>query len=105
MKIRGLDNFEKKINQLEKNAKQIDGDNNIPFDEIFNPSFMTKYTQYTSIHSFFEDSPFTLETQEDLKAIPEDELDLFISQNTNFNSWQNMLSEAGKQWTVKQLGF
>lgn len=66
---------------------------------------MTTYTQFSTIDLFFDASPFTLETQDDLDAIPEDELDVFVSQNTSFNSWQDMLDKAGKEWTIKQLGF
>jgi len=103
--MKGLNKLEKKLDQLQKNAERISGNNEIPFKDLFNPSFMTKYTKFSTIDSFFETSPFTLESQEDLEAIPEDELDTHVSQNTSFNSWQDMLSKAGAEWTSKQLGF
>ncbi|WP_249870721.1 hypothetical protein [Oceanobacillus saliphilus] len=102
---KGLKQLQKSLKQLEKNAKSVEGDNHVPFNEMFNTSFMKKYTDFTNIDSFFDASPFTLETQEDLQAIPEDELDIFVSENTSFNTWQEMLSKAGKEWTAKKLGF
>lgn len=105
LEIKGLSKLEKRLKQLQKDSDGISGDNEIPLKDLFTPTFMTKYTKHSSINSFFEASPFTLESQEDLETIPEDELDSFVSKNTSFKSWQDMLGEAGAEWTSTQLGF
>jgi hypothetical protein len=103
--MKGFKQLEKKLKQLEKNANEIDGHNEVPFDEAFNPTFMKRYTKFSDINSFFDASPFTLETQEDLAAIPEDELDIYVAENTSFKSWQDMLGKAGIDWAANKLGF
>lgn len=106
MKIKGLKELNKRLNDLQSNASRISGHNSVPLNELFTQKFMEKYTKgFKDINAFFDASPFVLENQEDFKAIPEDELDIYVSGNTLFDSWEEMLSKAGSEWTAKQLGF
>lgn len=99
--IKGLKELEQKLKQIQKNANS---NNHVPFNELFNHAFMEGYTKFSDIDSFFDASPFTLETQEDLEVLPEDELDVYVAENTSFNTWQDMLGKAGTEWTAKKLG-
>ncbi|QHJ72494.1 hypothetical protein DP120_09475 [Planococcus halotolerans] len=101
----GLEELNKKLSDLQSNANSISGQNSVPLNELFTRKFMESNTKgFTDISSFFDASPFVLEKQEDLNSIPADELDIYVSKNTLFNSWKEMLSKAGSEWTVKQLG-
>lgn len=42
MKIKGLDDFENKLNKLSNNAKSISGTSKVSFDELFTTDFMKK---------------------------------------------------------------
>ena len=102
-----MEGFDELINDLEnikKKAKKLDGYNEISFENLFPPAFMKKYTAFGSINEMFKVSPFELETQEDFKTIPEDEMDKFINENTEFTSWEDMIGEAGELWLVDQIG-
>lgn len=101
----GIDELINKLEDLKQRAEDIDGDNNIPFEELFNNTFMEKYTDYNTIDDMFENSKFELETKEDFENIPEEELDKFINENTVFENWQDMTGTAAKEWTAKKLGF
>lgn len=106
MEIKGLEELSKKLDDLQSNANRISGKNSVPLNELFTQKFMENHTKgFTDINSFFDASPFVLEKQEDLKSIPEGELDIYVSENTLFGSWKEMLSKAGSEWTAKQLGF
>ena len=91
----------KGLKDLQKRLDSVSGP--VQFNELFPPSFMKKYTNYSSINELFEHSGFILETQEDLSAIPEDELDLYLSKVTKFSSWSEMKQCAGQLYIKKQL--
>ncbi|MHB1651379.1 MAG: hypothetical protein ACYCVD_02745 [Desulfitobacteriaceae bacterium] len=45
-----------------------------------------------------------MNTQEDFDAIPNEEMDAHVAKTTQFDSWEEMMSEAVKNYTAKQLG-
>lgn len=104
-KLDGFDKLEKQLNRIQKNADRISGDNEIPFKDLFNQTFMTANTGFNSIDTFFKESPFLLESEKDFEAIPINELDKYVSMNTSFDSWEKMLNKASQSWVAKQLDF
>lgn len=102
--IEGFDEFKDELEQLSERAKGIDGGNEVPMDELFRPDFMRTHTKFDSLDEFFEESPWTVESRDDFKQIPEDEFDEYVNEHTGFNSWDAMLSSAGREWVARQLG-
>jgi hypothetical protein len=78
--------------------------NNLPWQELFNDAFMKHYSSYDDLHKFFQASGFKIENAKDFQQVPEDQWEEFVKKNTSFNSWEEMLSEAGKSWIKKKLG-
>lgn len=105
MKIKGLDEFSKKLNDLAKKAKAIDGQHNLPMNELLTHSFISKHTRFGSAEEMFESSGFKVESQEDFAAIPDAEWDEYIRSISSFTNWQEMLGVATKEWAAKKLGF
>ena len=101
----GLDKLSKDLKKLEQNAKKLNGKRNVPFSELFPPAFIRKYTRFSSIDALFESGGYKINTNADLEAIPQKELDAYIAKHTKFRSWEEMLDEAGSQYVAKQLGF
>lgn len=100
-KISGLDNLSRKLNSMQQAAKNIDGENSVPLTELFTDSFTQSHSNFNSFDEFAISSGFDFS---DIESIPENELDTFISENTNFNSWKDMLSAATEKWVAKKLG-
>jgi hypothetical protein len=105
IKITGLNEVQKKLNDLQKKAKALDGKHQVPFSELFNASFMRRYTNFDSIEALIKAGGFKFETMDDFTAIPDQEWDDHIAKTTKFSNWQEMMSEAGAEWAKKQLGF
>ncbi|KKB34139.1 hypothetical protein [Bacillus thermotolerans] len=101
----GFKGLGKELNKLAENAKKLEEGQSVTFTELFTERFMSKYTRFTSIEEFFEKSPFEVQTNEDFDKINKAELDKYVSENTQFSSWENMLGEAGKEHIARQLGF
>jgi len=105
MKIRGPDEFSKKLNDLAKKAEELDGQHTVGLNELLTPSFVSKHTRFANADDLFEASGFKVESQEDFEAIPDAEWDQFIRSVSSFSSWQEMLQAATEEWAAKKLGF
>jgi hypothetical protein len=92
------------LEELADRAQELDGENQVPLVELFNPNFMREYTDFESLEEFFEESPWTVESQEDLDEIPDDPFNKYVNEYTVFSDQDEMMGEAGEEWTADQLG-
>lgn len=66
--IKGLDEFEKKLEGLSNKMKnEVEGD--VKLSDLFNHQFMSAYTDFHSIDDFFKNSPFEIKSQEDFERL------------------------------------
>jgi hypothetical protein len=104
VEIEGLDELKNYFDQLEEKAKELEGENEGPFSELFDASFMREHTPHTDFMAFLEAGGFEVETQEEFEAIPEAELDEHIRETTQLESWEEMQAAATKAWVAEQMG-
>lgn len=93
------------IDDLIGNLERLDGTRSVPFDQLFPRPFMHRYTNFGSIEEMLEKSGFKVETMEDFAAIPDEEWDRYVNENTRFSSWDEMQERAVEEYTLKELGF
>lgn len=101
--IKGLDDFQRNLKNLQKNMQKLHGKREVSFDTLFAPAFMRKYTKFSSIDELFEKSGFKVDSNEDLEKIPDAPWDEYIAANTRFRNWKEMLDTAGKAYGEKQM--
>ncbi|SFE88484.1 hypothetical protein [Peptostreptococcus sp. D1] len=94
MKIDGIDNFINTLEQLSNNAKDLSSTTSINLEDAFTESFMSTHTKFNDFQSFLESGGFKASNQEEFDSIDTDKLDEYVSQNTSFNSFEDMLTEA-----------
>ncbi|ELZ15102.1 hypothetical protein C476_17992 [Natrinema limicola JCM 13563] len=56
------------------------------------------------LEAFFEASPWTVESDGDFEAIPDDEFDEYVDQHTRFSGFEAMQKKALEEWTANQTG-
>ncbi|MCI7638242.1 MAG: hypothetical protein MSS60_00250 [Clostridiales bacterium] len=105
IKMDGLDDLKRELSRIQKNARELDGKREIPFDQLFSRAFMRKYTRFASIDELLEAGGFHAHTNDEFESIPENELDTHIAKCTKFKSWEAMLQEATEQYVLSKLGF
>ena len=104
IEIKGLDNLLQSLEELKRNAEEIDGENQVQFSEMFPDFFMMRNTNFSTINEMFDKSGFILNKQEDLDNIPAEKLDQFVKDNTEFETWDEMKQAAGKEWIQRKFG-
>lgn len=103
MKIEGLDGFLDQLENLEENIQRVSGTHRYDLDKIFNESFMTTHTKHKDFESFLDAGGFKVRTQEEFDSIDKDKLDQYVSLNTSFDSFEDMLSNAAGPFFEKEL--
>jgi len=100
-----LDDEIDSLEDMEEKAEDLHGDQEVPISDLFTDDFMETHTSFGSLDEFFEQSPWDVESDEDIEAIPQDEMDDYVAENTDFPHTEGMTSKAGSEWAAKQLGF
>lgn len=104
MPAKGFDDLSKKLNRLANNARDLGNTKSASLTDILTPEFIAQHTKFSSADELFEASGFDVSSQTAFEAIPEDQLDTFISSVSSFSSWREMLNSAGAAWAKRKLG-
>ena len=99
-----INDLEDDLDDLEDNIQELDDTNAATLTDLLTESFMRKYTDFESFEAFCEASPWEVETEEDLEAIPDAEADQYVNKHTQFTNSEQMMGKAHKEWTARQLG-
>jgi hypothetical protein len=105
LKVEGLDEIINELETLSKKAEELDGEHEVTFNELFDSSFMSRYTQFSSFDDMLDAGGFYVNTQDDIDNIPDDVFDKHISTSTDFDNWKDMLEIAAQEYFAKKLGF
>lgn len=92
-----------RLKKLADDAEELDGQS-VPLSEVLTDEFVQKNSHFDSLEKLVNASGYTVESQEDFEAIPDEEWDRFISENTSFDFWQEMIDSAGAFYAKNKLG-
>lgn len=98
-----IDDAIKQIKKLQGNLKKVDGKHSYSLTELFDNDFVSQHTKYSNISDFLDASGFDFESQEAFQNIGIEKFDKFISENSDFSSWEEMKSLAAKIIIEKQI--
>ena|SRR3982074_2252325 len=104
VKITGLKEFERKLKDIGDRAQKLQGPTNVPLSELLTAEFLKTCSRFSTLDEMFNASGFVITNADDFKAVPDDQWDEFIKQNTSFAYWNELLGAAAKDWTKDQLG-
>lgn len=104
MKIPGFDQVSSKLSDLVPQGLSLDGIPSVPLNDLLTPDFVAKHTKFANAGEMFGAGGFSIKSMEDLKALPGDKINKFISSISSFGDLQSMLGAAGKVWTEKKVG-
>lgn len=99
IKIEGLDGFDKLISDLEtlgERSKELEGERKVALPELFTSKFIKENTSFDDQDKFFDSLPDPDETDVE-------ELDEFVSRNSSFNTWQELLNASATDYYGRRL--
>jgi len=92
--------FDNLAKNLDKNAKKSMG--MVSFNDLFTPSFMTSYTNFSTFNGLLEAGKFDVKSLEDFMAILDAKFDVFIKKTTKFKTWEKMQSAAVAEYLKRE---
>ena len=66
---------------------------------------MIEHTNFSTIDEFLLSSPEKISNAEEFEKAYESILDVFVSEQTKFDNWKDMMSSAAQILIMKKLGF
>jgi len=102
-KITGLDEFQRKIEQMRRNAEQLGGEHQVPLTDLFSPAFMRQHSRVTDFATFCKDAGLDVSSTEAFAAIPRDTLDAAVRHLTEFATWEDMKHAGAADWARRRL--
>ncbi len=75
----------------------------VDFAELFDKSFMRRYTRYRSFEKFLVGGHFVIKSQADFEALSELLMDAHVRRTTQFPSWKAMLDMATDIYARRQM--
>ena len=104
--IKGFDEIDRKLAELQRRAEALGGERNVPYRELFTSTFMAKHTGFETLQAMWDASGLFVatESEEDCrKVLAGRPWNDFVNQRTQFSDWQKMLTKAGTEYAARQL--
>ncbi|MBZ2192010.1 hypothetical protein JFJ09_07245 [Pseudoalteromonas arctica] len=92
------------LKKLAKNIENLNG-KQVTMADTINDSFVSSCSPFNSFDELLAASSFDVSTAKDFEAVAaNDEWDIYIANNTNFNSWEEMQVSALRLYVKSQVG-
>ncbi|MDQ8951733.1 hypothetical protein RFH42_02005 [Acinetobacter rudis] len=91
------------LNKLVKNVESFARKDSTTLGEIISEEFLKEHTCFESINDLFKKAGFDVQTEDDLKAVPQEELDIFVKKNTKFASFAELQQYAVSAFLRTQI--
>ena len=101
--INGLDDIQKNFDELQKKLNSIEGEHKVPIVELISTEFMKRYTNFQSIEEMMKEGGIDIESASESQIESNTAWNEFVSKNTEFNSWKEMLVVAGEKYISDKL--
>lgn len=101
VQIKGLDQLQRKLKRIERNAQSMHGKQSVPFDQVLTTGFLRKNTKFSSVDEIMD--LVGVKAQEDFEKLEESKLDVVVRDHSSFKSWQDMLDKAVQEWGHRKL--
>jgi len=109
IKVDGIKEAIDALDELQKNAEEMEGEHEVSFDELFTSEFMNKNTEHDNFNDFTINSKLVPEsttaiTKEIFEVIPDADFDEYVKNNSSYGSWTEMSQAAVQDYIKRKLG-
>ncbi|WP_342561201.1 hypothetical protein NST84_16125 [Paenibacillus sp. FSL R7-0345] len=74
----------------------------LPIEQLLSSSFLQKFTPFQSLKDLLQSGGFTGSSAEDLKSLPQDQLNEHVNKTTSFGSLKDMLVKAAEFYAQRK---
>lgn len=71
-------------------------------DAVLSQPFVHDHTEFESFETFCEESPWSLDDPSDIRDVPREELDDYVADTTDCESWEQLTTLAAEEEIIDQ---
>ena len=106
IKIDGIKEVQDKLNKMVQTAEELEKGKSVSLNELMTNGFVKKNTEHDTFESFAIESGLISKGEEVTEEIlNSSDFNKYVKNNTDFESWDDMLQTASVKYIQKQLGF
>lgn len=98
--MKGMDKLQKRIEELKKSIKGIEGVKNVSLIELIPDNFIKRNSKFDSLQKMVDSSAIEINSNKDFES---EKWNNFVKENTKFSSWEEMISTAHGEWVKRKL--
>jgi len=91
------------LDKLKKNLGELGDTNKVALVDLLSKEFLSSCSSFSSFEEFLNATGFKIESSEDFEAIPQQDMDQFVSKNTSYSTWAELLQAAAVEYAKRQL--
>lgn len=103
LKITGLEEFQRKLEQMRRNAEQLDGQHQVALTDLFPPAFMRRHTSVADFEAFCREGEIDASTPQAFADMSPTRMDEAVQRLTGFGSWEDMKRAGAADWARRRL--
>lgn len=105
--FKGMKEFQKQLDNIQKQAQEaVNG--KVSIGDLFSDEFMRENSEKENFQKFFDESPASGEELEELEQLNTPEMDDYVRNNTQYESWKDFAQAAANAYganMLKKAGF
>lgn len=105
LSVNGFDEAAKELQDLAERARELEGERKVELSELFDHGFLSRETRFQKISELFAAAGVIVEDQEALDNLHSEKLDSFVRSESQFESFDDMVENAGVEYYADRLGF
>jgi len=106
IKIDGIKEVQDKLNKMAQTAEELEKSKSVSLNELMTNEFVKKHTGHDTFKSFIIGSGLVNEGEEITEEIlNSNDFNEYVKNNTDFESWEDMLQTASVEYIQRQMGF
>lgn len=103
LQVAGLEDLEEKVGNALERIAELQAGTRVRSDTFFSRQFMRDHTEFESFGAFCTQSPWNLDGISDVQKISRDQLNEYINDTTDFETWEGMKTQAAEEEIIDQI--
>ncbi|ODR80787.1 hypothetical protein BG842_23715 [Haladaptatus sp. W1] len=103
LRVSELDPLHGRLEEAQERVFELQAGTRVDSDEFFSKEFMRTHTQYDSFRAFYRGGSWDLDEAGDMDELPNDRLDGYVAETTEFETWEEMKTAAAEEEILDQL--
>jgi len=103
LRVSELDPLHGRLEAALERVFELQAGTRVDSNDFFSEEFMRSHTQFDSFHAFYRESSWNLEEPSAMDELPNESLDSYVVETTEFTTWEEMKTVAAEEEILDQL--